>query len=170
MNKIYKFLALSVPLIFSISANAEYVTKNSTATPTHTYSYTYQDDESSFFHDSTFGDHYNDYFEFTLGSSALVTAFFKAPLSTPLTDYLAININKKNGSAFDFVPGAASSGTNPVGPLTLTAGTYQIVFKRASDAAFTGAFTVAAVPEPETYALMLAGLGLIGFTARRRQA
>lgn len=27
---------------------------------------------------------------------------------------------------------------------------------------------VAAVPEPETYALMLAGLGLIGFAARRR--
>jgi hypothetical protein len=28
---------------------------------------------------------------------------------------------------------------------------------------------VAAVPEPETYAMMLAGLGLIGFAARRRK-
>jgi hypothetical protein len=28
--------------------------------------------------------------------------------------------------------------------------------------------SVAAVPEPETYALMLAGLGLVGFVARRR--
>lgn len=30
-------------------------------------------------------------------------------------------------------------------------------------------FGVAAVPEPETYALMLAGLGLVGFAARRRK-
>jgi hypothetical protein len=28
--------------------------------------------------------------------------------------------------------------------------------------------TITPVPEPETYALMLAGLGLVGFTARRR--
>lgn len=30
--------------------------------------------------------------------------------------------------------------------------------------------SVAAVPEPETYALMLAGLGVLGFVARRRKA
>ena len=30
-------------------------------------------------------------------------------------------------------------------------------------------FSVTAVPEPETYAMLLAGLGLVGFTARRRK-
>ena len=33
----------------------------------------------------------------------------------------------------------------------------------------TGTLSVAAVPEPETYALMLAGLGVVGWVARRRQ-
>lgn len=32
-----------------------------------------------------------------------------------------------------------------------------------------GSFHVSPVPEPETYAMLLAGLGLIGFTARRRK-
>lgn len=30
-------------------------------------------------------------------------------------------------------------------------------------------FTITAIPEPETYAMLLAGLGLLGFTARRRK-
>jgi PEP-CTERM motif len=34
----------------------------------------------------------------------------------------------------------------------------------------TGAAAVAAVPEPETYAMLLAGLGLIGFIAYRRKS
>lgn len=35
--------------------------------------------------------------------------------------------------------------------------------------ALRGTITLAAIPEPETYAMLLAGLGLLGFAARRRK-
>ena len=34
---------------------------------------------------------------------------------------------------------------------------------------YSGELSVTAVPEPETYALLLAGLGVVGFVARRRR-
>jgi hypothetical protein len=40
----------------------------------------------------------------------------------------------------------------------------------ATSAAFGGAVMLAPVPEPETYGMMLGGLGLLGFLARRRKA
>lgn len=56
----------------------------------------------------------------------------------------------------------------------LGAGDYQVNFKYAIQTppggSYLGGISVAAVPEPETYAMLLAGLGLIGFSARRRKA
>jgi hypothetical protein len=57
----------------------------------------------------------------------------------------------------------------------LTAGNYYLQVSgsmmSAGAASFGGAISMAApVPEPETYGMMLGGLGLLGFMARRRKA
>ncbi len=72
------------------------------------------------------------------------------------TDASAVGFNFKNVAAGSYV--VKASGTLD--------GTGQ--FQKA---AFVGAeYNVTAVPEPTTYALLLAGLGAVGFVARRRNA
>lgn len=58
------------------------------------------------------------------------------------------------------------------GSWTLSAGNYTIT-GTATASPYDGgyaALSVTPVPEPESYALILAGLGLVGFAARRRRA
>lgn len=61
---------------------------------------------------------------------------------------------------------AFAAFTNTVSQVEVISGTEFRI--RQGGGAFN--FGVAPVPEPETYALMLAGLGAIGFVARRRRA
>jgi hypothetical protein len=56
----------------------------------------------------------------------------------------------------------------------LAAGSYYVLVSgnlvSDTSASFGGAVMLAPVPEPETYGMMLAGLGVLGFLARRRKA
>ena len=72
-----------------------------------------------------------------------------------------------------FAPFAWSNAT-PSGPIA--AGNYQLHITGVMAASISpsptgesGGIILAAIPEPETYAMMLAGLGLMGFVARRRK-
>jgi hypothetical protein len=67
------------------------------------------------------------------------------------------------GGSADFELGSSFSGLNPVYPGECPGGAACV----RGSADFTG--NVAAIPEPGTYALMIAGLGVLGFVARRRK-
>jgi hypothetical protein len=60
-----------------------------------------------------------------------------------------------------------------IDPITLSAGNYILEITGnvigSAGGSYSGTLSVIAVPEPQAYALMLAGLGLLGFVARRRR-
>jgi len=71
-------------------------------------------------------------------------------------------------------PGVIGSWTgNPMNVLaTVAPGSYQLALSGVADGSAGGNYTLslaAPVPEPESYAMMLAGLGLLGLAARRRR-
>lgn len=77
------------------------------------------------------------------------------------------NLNGVRGKVFDYDNdntlqffGVTFSG---VGPFVL-----DLAGKADLNAGYAGTYTVSAVPEPATYGMLLGGLGLLGFMARRR--
>ena len=84
------------------------------------------------------------------------------------------NVNVNFGSAVDNL--AVNSGDGFSNHTLLftpsTTGIYSLIFQNAGGdnvGALLDNVSVSAVPEPETYAMLLVGLGLLGFMARRRK-
>lgn len=63
----------------------------------------------------------------------------------------------------------AGTSISVVSPKALTAGQYVIEVRGTSQGNFGGSLSVTPVPEPQQYALLIAGLGVIGVLARRRR-
>ena len=111
----------------------------------------------------------------TFGSTAQA---FLANLSVTGSDASAINFTSANlngisltgfggPTVFGYAQGQVLAQTSLLfnGPLTLT------VMGNTNGGSYGGTFNLnlAPVPEPETYGMLLAGLGVLGFLARRRK-
>jgi hypothetical protein len=110
---------------------------------------------------------------------------FLFPVSTTSSIDAAVTSSVVDGYGFDIT--AVTFDGTPFGAFTLTtgnttvdfysfsapsisAGTHSIeVFGTALGSTYDGNVVLTPVPEPETYALMLAGLGVGGFLFRRRR-
>lgn len=102
----------------------------------------------------------------TTGEVGTIAAFGGLPPGLPAGDNFALA-----GSPFSAGPGAfsgsASSIFSTAGPFSMFQ-RVTVSFEGEGSVSFNNEH-IAAIPEPETYAMLLAGLGLMAFVARRRQ-
>ena len=133
--------------------------------------------ESTFFGRTPSGLNFVDTYTFTLTGSSFLTAgsIDSSAVGGQDLDFMSVMIMQGATTVATF----ANSGTDAQEHFTLaqtllSAGSYSLVItgtQSADAASYAGnaAVVAAPVPEPKIYALMLAGLGVMGFIARRRR-
>jgi hypothetical protein len=167
--KIKSFIAAAALTLAASSAFADTTVVALTQDPANVYNYTGGFNIS---HTSAF----TDTFTFTPSfANSTVDAVLTSIGFTKVTniDFTSVTLN---GQALNITNGQVDiaqtlTRLSLTGPLTLivsgkagTAGTTDF------NASYSGTINVTAVPEPETFAMLGAGLALVGFAARRRKA
>jgi len=130
-----------------------------------------------------------DFFQFSLSSNATVSFAVNTYGGPSYTSDPIVGLYNSLGTqiGYDDDGGAIyGAGYDAFLSQALVAGTYYVAVSGYNDSAFTSkvssmvpegknfayelAINIAPVPEPESYAMLLAGLGLIGAIARRRRS
>ena len=115
-----------------------------------------------------------DIFSFTLGLAATVDSTSAALGALTFGSYALWGAGTDTiaGNFDDLLVGGAALGAPGTLSFAVAAGSYYYKatgIASAPGAAYSLASAITPVPEPETYAMMLAGLGALGFLARRRR-
>lgn len=126
---------------------------------------------------NSIGDTFTDRYNFTLSYATDLSSIVSTFSPPPGPDGIQITgFSLVNSGGLSLFGSSQASGIVDVWTLAsphLVADTYHLLVSGkvlSNDAtAYSGHLTVTAVPEPDTYGMLLAGVGVIGMLARRRQ-
>jgi len=98
--------------------------------------------------------------DYQLSITATNTAAIGGPITFSSAELLDSSLNSLGPIAFGAVPTTFS----------LTAGTYYLSFigSASASSSYSGTIDIAAIPEPATWAMMVAGIAAVGIAMRRR--
>jgi hypothetical protein len=123
---------------------------------------------------------FTDYFTFNMPSTATTgLSGIHVTGNSPLIDFTYLGLFQGTVGLGQYVTSASSIGAQTLdltsfilpGANPYPNAYYVEVMGKASNGnpGYGGTISVSPVPEPKTYAMLLAGLGLLAFTARRRR-
>jgi hypothetical protein len=164
--------------IKSIAIAAVLATTAGFASAAHVYNLGDITNDGALFVSSTFAANaeINDTWNFSLTGSNDVAALISRNFSTPIGAISGFAGTVSGGTlaaaeSLQFAANASSQNLSFAS--TLGAGNYSLLISGLSmraNTAYTFNVDVTPVPEPETYALLLAGLGVLAFVAKRRKS